>query len=81
MKVLVYLAVLVAIGFGVAWFAFGMHPKVVVDKMMGATVNSQKSSDVMGAANRLKAVGQERFGEAQDVYDGKIEKDDPFVAK
>lgn len=36
MKTLIYLAGLVAVGLAVAWFGFGVHPKTVYYKAIGA---------------------------------------------
>lgn len=44
MKTLIYLAGLVAVGLAVAWFGFGVHPKTVYYKAIGAFSSASGSA-------------------------------------
>ena len=79
MKALFYLVALIGIGLAISYFGFGMHPQQVWNRILSSTGTTQNANDVSSSANRLRAVAGERFGEAQDVYHGKTERDDPYA--
>lgn len=81
MKALLYLIGLIAVGLAIAWFGFGMHPRTVWYKITSSisATSSEQSSNLSSTASRMKEVASDRFGEAQDKYNGNIEVDDPYA--
>jgi len=72
MKILMYLIVAVAIGMAIAWFGFGIHPQSLWQRIPAF-------SDMADTAGKFGKTAGNRFDEARDVYNGKIEADDPFA--
>lgn len=76
MKALFYLILIIGVGIAVAWFGFGIHPQALWNKMFNA---NGSLADMTATATKFRNVAGERFSEAQDVYEGKTEVDDPFA--
>lgn len=81
MKALISLIGLIALGLAIAWFGFGIHPQVVYNRLVGSMVSgtSEQAGEISNTSSRLKEVAGQHLGEAQDVYNGKIDRDDPFA--
>lgn len=77
MKVLLSLLVLAAIAFAVAWFGYGIHPKALIDRVTSAAGSSM--SDMSSTGEKFRRTATDRLNEAEDVYHGKTEADDPFA--
>ncbi|MBP5399420.1 MAG: hypothetical protein J6Y53_03285 [Alphaproteobacteria bacterium] len=71
MKLLLSLLGILGIVYGVAWFAYDIHPKDLTYRMIGSVSNfgsstQEKSSNVVDAASRFSEVIQNRY-HSQDM--------------